>query len=192
MILPTPAAPFNRIKALGDIYIDVSGNELVLFTGHPDILTQYNEYTLAVGHTLPPAGTYALTNDYDTSTGILNLQRNWIALYDSTSDTVNFFMFSYKPTKLQFAVNSSGYITQLVLNAGNGVIYHGQLHYSNLTRDSNSNLIPDVLDSTILGSLPNFLKPYISIDGTPGVFELFSSDGQYFLTSDGYTLFIKG
>ena len=113
-------------------------------------------------------------------------------MYDSTSGTVDFFMFSYKPTKLQFTVNSSGHITQLVLNAGNGVIYHGQLLYSNLTRDSNSDLIPDVLDSTIIGSLPNFLKPYLSIDGTPGVIELFSSDGLYFDTSDGYTLFVKG
>ncbi|MDD4588819.1 MAG: hypothetical protein PHG06_00120 [Parabacteroides sp.] len=192
MILPPPSAPFNRIKAFGNITIDgLSGDTLVLQTGHPDLLSKYNEYTLDAGHILPAAGTYSLTYDYDPNTGILNLQRNWFAIYDSTSSKVDFYLQTYRPKKLQFTVNSSGKITQVVLNSRNGVIYHGQLIYSNLTRDTNSDLIPDVLDANVAGSLPNFIKSYTSIDGTPGVELVLLSSGNEILTSNGLTTFVR-
>ncbi len=192
MILPIPGAPFSRIKTFGDIVIDFSGTKstLALQTGHPDLLPKYNEYTLQAAHTLPAAGTYSLTNDYDPNTGILNIQRNWIAVYDSASSLVDFFLPTYKPTKLQFTVNSSGSITQLVLNSRNGSIYHGQQVYSNLTRDSNSDGIPDVLDPVMPGSLSKFLKSYVAIDGTPGVDQLLAADGAI-ETVDGSNIFVR-
>ena len=193
MILPSPSAPFNRIKAFGDITIDgLDADTLVLQTGHPDILPKYNEYTLDADHVLPAAGTYSLTNDYDVDTGIRNLQRNWIVLYDSTSSIVDFYLQTYRPEKLQFTVNSSGKITQIVLNSRNGVIYHGQLIYSNLTRDTDSDLIPDVLDTNIPGSLTNFIKHHISIDGTPGTKLVLLSSGNEIQTSNGSTIFVRG
>jgi hypothetical protein len=193
MILPTPSAPFNRIKAFGDITIDgLNANTLVLQTGHPDLLQKYNEYTLDTDHILPAAGTYSLTYDYDLNTGIRNLRRNWIAVFDSTSSKVDFYLQTYRPEKLQFTVNSSGKITQLVLNSRNGVIYHGQLIYSDLTRDSNSDLVPDVLDPSVLGSVPNFIKSYTSIDGTPGVERVLSSSENEIKTSNNFTVFVRG
>lgn len=192
MILPAPSAPFNRIKAFGDITIDgLNADTSVLQTGHPDILSKYNEYTLDADHDLPAAGVYSLNYDYDLNTGIRNLQRNWIAVYDSASSKVDFFLQTYRPEKLQFTVNSSGKITQIVLNSRNGVIYHGQLIYSDLTRDSNTDLIPDVLDSSVSGSLPNFIKSYTSLDGTPGVELVLLSSGNEIQTSNGLTIFIR-
>jgi len=193
MILPTPAAPFQRIKSFGDIIIDgLNANTIVLQTGHPDILPKYNEYTLDTDHVLPAAGTHTLTNDYDPSTGIRNLQQNWIAVYDSTGSKVDFFLHTYRPEKLQFTVNSSGKITQIVLNSRNGVIYHGQLIYSDLTRDTDSDLIPDVFDLDVQGSLPHFLKSHTSIDGTPGTKLVLLSTGNEIQTSNGLTLFVRG
>lgn len=193
MILPSPLSPFNRIKMFGDITIDdLDADTLVLQTGHPDLLKRYNEYTLDADHVLPTAGTYSLTNDYDVDTGIRNLERNWIALYDSTSSIVDFYLQTYRPEKLQFTVNSSGKITQIVLNSRNGVIYHGQLIYSNLTRDTDSDLIPDVLDTNIPGSLTNFIKHHISIDGTPGTKLVLLSSGNEIQTSNGSTIFVRG
>lgn len=193
MILPTPGAPFQRIKKFGDIVIDgLNADTLVLQTGHPDLLPKYNEFTLDSDHVLPPAGTYSLTNDYDVNTGIRNLGRNWIALYDSTSSIVDFYLQTYRPEKLQFTVNASGKITQIVLNSRNGIIYHGQLIYSNLTRDSDSDLIPDVLDSGISGSLTNFIKHHISVDGTPGTKLVLLSSGNEIQTSNGSTIFVRG
>jgi len=193
MILPTPGAPFQRIKAFGDITIDgLAANTLVLQTGHPDILPKYNEYTLDADHILPTAGTYSLTNDYNVDTGILNSQRNWIAVYDSTSSKIDFFLQTSRPEKLQFIVNSSGKITRLVLNSRNGIIYHGQLIYSTLIRDTDSDLIPDVLDANVSGSLPNFIKSHTSIDGTPGVKQVLLSTGNEIQTSNGLTIFVRG
>jgi hypothetical protein len=193
MILPAPSAPFTRIKAVGDITIDgLNADTLVLQTGHPDLLPKYNEYTLDTDHVLPAAGAYSLTNDYDPNTGIRNLRRNWIVVFDSTSSKVDFYLQTYRPEKLQFTVNSSGKITQLVLNSRNGVIYHGQLIYSDLTRDSNSDLVPDVLDPSVLGSVPNFIKSYTSIDGTPGVERVLSSSENEIKTSNNFTVFVRG
>ena len=193
MILPSPLSPFSRIKMFGDITIDgLNADTLALQTGHPDLLPKYNEYTLDADHVLPSAGTYSLTNDYDVNTGIRNLQRNWIALYDSTNSIVDFYLQTYRPEKLQFTVNSSGKITQIVLNSRNGVIHHGQLIYSNLTRDTDSDLIPDVLDTNIPGSLTNFIKHHISIDGTPGTKLVLLSSGNEIQTSNGSTIFVRG
>ena len=193
MILLTPGAPFQRIKKFGDIVIDgLNADTLVLQIGHPDLLPKYNEYTLDADHVLPAAGTYSLTNDYDVNTGIRNLQQNWIALYDSTSSIVDFFLQTYRPEKLQFTVSAGGKVTQIVLNSRNGIIYHGQLIYSNLTRDSDSDLIPDVLDSGIPGSLANFIKHHISIDGTPGTKLVLLSSGNEIQTSNGSTIFVRG
>jgi len=192
MILPLPSAPFSRIKAFGDITIDgLNADTLVLQTGHPELLPKYNEYTLDTDHTLPAAGTYSFTDDYESNAGIRHLQRNWFAVYDSTGSTVDFFIQSYRPEKLQFTVDSSGKITKIVMNSRNGVIYHGQFYYSNLTRDSDSDLIPDVLDSSVTGSLPNFIKSHTSIDGTPGTKVLLLSSGNEIQTSNGYTIFVR-
>jgi hypothetical protein len=190
MILPAPSAPFTRIKAVGDITIDgLNADTLVLQTGHPDLLPKYNESTLDSDHVLPAAGTYSFTNDYEPNIGIRNLQRNWIAVYDSTGTKVDFFLQTSRPEKLQFTVNSSGKITQIVLNSRNGVIYHGQLIYASLIRDTNSNLIPDVLDANVTGSLPNFIKSHTSIDGTPGAELVLLSSGNEIQTSNGLTIF---
>lgn len=165
MILPTPCAPFQRIKKFGDIIIDgLNADTLALKTGNSDILPRYNEFTLDSAHVLPAAGSYSLTNDFDPDNGLRNIRRHWIAVYDSASSKIDFFLPTYRPTKLQFTVNSSGKLTQLVLNPRNGVIYHGQLIYSDLTRDSDSDLIPDILDDNVSGSLPSFLRSHISID----------------------------
>jgi len=187
-----PSAPFEPMHIRGDsITLDVSGKVLVLPTGHPYLLPSYNEYTLTVGRALPAAGTYTFTNDYETELGLLNLNKNWIALHDSTGATVDFFLFTYKPTSLKYTVDAAGAITQLVLYPGNGMVYHGQIHFSDLTKDTNSDFIPDFLDTSVLGSLTKFLQSYSTVDGTLGTKQFLAADGQEFLTADGKYLFVR-
>lgn len=187
-----PAAPFEPLHLQGEsITLDTAGKVLVLPTGHPYLLPKYNEYALTIGRSLPAAETYTFTSDYDSELGILNLNKNLIICYDPVGNEVDFFLFTYKPTQLNYTVNSSGIITQLILYPGNGLIYWGRVHYSDLTRDSNSDLIPDVLDPSIVGSVTNFLKAYSTADGTPGAKQLLTADGKEFLTSDGKYLFAR-
>lgn len=192
MKLKTPSAPFSPVFVTGEsISIDTSCNVLVLPTGHKYLLPKYNEYTLTTGRSLPAAGTYTFTNDYDSELGILNLNKNFITCYDPTSNIVDFYLFTYKPTQLKFTVDTAGTITQLVLHPGNGMIYHGQITYNDLTRDSNSDLIPDFLDASIVGSLTRFLQSYSTIDGTPGAKQFLTADGNEFLTADGKYFFVR-
>ena len=197
MILPKPSSPSSRIKKYGDVIIDgLDANTIVLQTRHPVLLPKYNEYTRRAGRPALTPGTYSLTNDRDYDTGILNLQRNWIAVYDSSGYKIDIFMFIYRPEKLQYTVSPAGKITQLILNTRNGVIYHKQFFYSDLTRDSNSDDIPDVFDSSVPESLPNFLKVFTSIDGTPGTKTILKivllSNGKKIQTSNGLTIYVRG
>lgn len=192
MRLPKPSAPFSPVCVVGEsITVDTAGKVLVLPTGHPYLLPKYNEFTLTEGRALPEAGTYTFTNDFETELGIKNLITPWIALYDPAGRDVDFYLFTYKPSQLSFTVDSEGIITQLILYPGNGLIYHGQITFSDLTRDSNSDLIPDFLDSSVLGSLSKFLQSYATVDGTPGAKQFLTADGKEFLTADGKYLFVR-
>lgn len=185
-----PNAPFEPVSIRGEsVTIETRGKILVLPTGHPYLLPSYNEY--CIGRTPLVSGTYTFTNDYDSELGILNLNKNWIAICDTDDSNVDFFLFTYKPTKLKCTVDSFGIITRLMLYPGNGLIYHGRITYSDLTRDYNSDLIPDVFDSDVIGSIPRFLQSYSTINGTPGSKQFLTSDGNEFLTSNGSYFFVR-
>lgn len=188
MKLGKPAAPFERLEFHGDsVSLDTSGKVLVLPSGNPDILPQFNEYTLPEGRALPEAGTYTFTNDFETELGIKNLITPWIAIYDPAGRDVDFYLFTYKLSQLSYTVDAEGIITQLILYPGNGLIYYGQITYSNLIDASYNHdyfyssyfdtayfpdsyfsefelsLIPKVFDVFTNGSLTQFLKSYGAI-----------------------------
>ena len=188
-----PPIPFKRLKVTpgGSITIDCSAKNIIIPTGHPYLLPKYNEY--CIGRATQPSGTYTFTNDFNSNTGLKNLIYPWIALYDPQDTEIDFYLFSYSPQKLEYTVKDfysetgafltsdlkefitadqktysvkfyDQYITQLKLFPGNGIIYHGRLTYADLTRESNSDLIPDFLDINKIGSLTRFLQSY-SADG---------------------------
>lgn len=188
----TPSAPFEPLHVRGEsITLKTEGKVLVLPTNHPYLLPKYNEYTLTVGRALPDAGTYTFTNDYETELGILNLNKNFIICYDPATTEADFYLFTYRPTKLKYTVDVSGTIAQLVLYPGNGLVYHGRITYPDLTSDSNSDSIPDFLDVNVNGSVPKFLQSYSTVDGTPGVKQLLDSAGNELLESDAKYLFAR-
>lgn len=167
-----PPIPFKRLKVTpgGSITIDCSAKNIIIPTGNPNVLPNFNEYTLSRSDELPNVGTYTLT-----VTELQHLIKPWIALYDPQDTEIDFYLFSYSPQKLEYTVKDfysetgafltyDQYITQLKLFPGNGIIYHGRLTYADLTRDSNSDLIPDFLDINKIGSLTRFLQSY-SADG---------------------------
>jgi hypothetical protein len=106
------------------------------------------------------SATHIFADSTNTSYGLQNLSKPWIALYDPTSNLIDFYLFTHRPKNLEFRRDESGNIYELVLYPGNGLIYHGQITYPDLTLDSDSNLIPNFLEESIEGSLTKFLKPY--------------------------------
>lgn len=188
-----PNAPFEPVSIRGEsVTIETRGKILVLPTGNPNILPNFNEYTLSRSDELQNVGTYTLT-----VTELQHLIKPWIALYDPEKTTVDFFLFTHKPKKLQykisnvvinsaqfqtadgvnfvtadetnFLVNATDkYITQLILFPGNGLIYYGQIAHCDLTRDTDSDLIPD-----ILGRHPYH---FVTADGAAYT----TADGAYF------------
>jgi hypothetical protein len=119
------------------------------------LVLHYSPTTQNMGST-----TYELSNDNNASTGLQNLSKPWLALYDPTSNLIDFYLFTHRPKNLEFRRDESGNIYELVLYPGNGLIYHGQITYPDLTLDSDSNLIPNFLEESIEGSLTKFLKSY--------------------------------
>lgn len=106
------------------------------------------------------SATHIFADSTNTSYGLQNLSKPWIALYDPTSNLIDFYLFTHRPKNLEFRRDESGNIYELVLYPGNGLIYHGQITYPDLTLDSDSNLIPNFLEESIEGSLTKFLKSY--------------------------------
>lgn len=177
----TPSAPFEPLHIRGDtVTIDCSFNALVLPTDNVELLPSYNEFTLTEGRTLPSAGTYSFINDYEPELGIRNLRKKFICCYNSTSNEVDFYLFTERPRSLDFTVDDLGVITQLVLYPGNGLIYWGMIHYSDLTADSNSDLIPDFLDPNIIGSLTKFLLSHSTVSPFYGYFDFRYFRNDYF------------
>lgn len=107
-----PNAPFEPVSIRGEsVTIETRGKILVLPTGNPLLLPSNNEYTLTPGRSLPTTGIYTFTDDYDNKTGLKNLTYPWIALLSLTSSDIDFFLFTYRPKKLQYKVEAikSGY-----------------------------------------------------------------------------------
>lgn len=104
--------------------------------------------------------TYEFENSTNASYGLQNLIYPWIALYNRANTYLDFFLFNDKPKNLNFKLDESGNIYEVTLYPENGLIYHGRLYHPVLTRDSNSNNIPDCLDISYNGSVTKFLEPY--------------------------------
>lgn len=191
-MLDSPSAPFEPLHIRGEsITVKTEGKVLVLFTGHPELLPEFNECVLTEGRSLQE-GTYQFTNDYNLNTGLKLLKKNWITVYDPDESYADFYIFTYTPTNLACKVDASGVITELILYPGNGVIYWGRHDYPDLKADSNSDLIPDFLDPTINGSLPQFLDFLTVADGPQGIKIVLLSTGAEIQTSNGKTLFVRG
>jgi len=175
MRLPQPSAPFSPVCVVGEsITVDTAGKVLVLPTGHPYLLPKYNEFTLTEGRALPEAGTYTFTNDFETELGIKNLITPWIALYDPAGRDVDFYLFTYKPSQLSFTVDSEGIITQLILYPGNGLIYYGQITYSNLIDAAYNH---DYFDTAYFDTayFPDSYFSEFKLSNIPKVFDVFSN-----------------
>lgn len=104
--------------------------------------------------------TYKLSNDNNASTGLQNLSKPWIALYDPAKTEIDFYLFTYRPKNLEFKRDESGTIHELKLFPGNGQIYHGRVTHCNPALDSDSNNIPDCIEASVEGSITKFLQAY--------------------------------
>lgn len=106
------------------------------------------------------SASYDFADSTNTSYGLQNLSKPWIALYDPASSLIDFYLFTHRPKNLSFKRNDDGTIHEVTLYPGNGLIYHGQITYANLTADSNSDGIPDCLEASVEGSITKFLQAY--------------------------------
>jgi hypothetical protein len=186
MKLPTPSAPFSPVYVHGEsITIETEGKVLVLPTGNADALPSFNEYN----PTQLTDGVYSFSDNDDVNIGLKNLKYTWIAVYNSTGSEIDFFYFTSRPQNLTCIMNKT---ISLILYPGNGIIYHGRLFYSDLTRDSNSNTVPDCFESDGVGSLTKFLQSHgFFVSPDYQYTNLVSSDGMNLVSSDGYSLVVR-
>lgn len=104
------------------------------------------------------ATTYELSNDNNASTGLLNISKPWLAIIDPTTKIVNYYIFTERPVSLSYKSDESGNVYEVVVNPGNGLVFHGQTVWANNTLDTNSDSKPDMLDATIQKSIANMLS----------------------------------
>jgi len=211
MKLIPPSAPFCPIEFYGEsLTVSTGGNLLVLPTGNMQILKNINEYTISTDRTGLSPGFNILTNDYNTDTGILNLYTPWIAICNTETNTVSFFLFTNAPIGLDYTVNNEGMIQELTLYPDNGTVYYGNILFPSLSQASDlksffntgffnnyfnndyfiseSSLIPDIFSIHHPGSLLNFLQGFSSLN-QHGAAQFITADGFEFMTQDSNVFF---
>lgn len=109
------------------------------------------------------SASFDFADSTNTSYGLQNLSKPWIALYDPADSLIDFYLFTHRPQNLQFKRDETGTIYSLSLYPGAGSVYHGQIAYTGLTTDSDSNNIPDCLEASINGSVTKFLANYTMV-----------------------------
>ena len=107
--------------------------------------------------------THEFTDSTNTSYGLQNLTKPWLALYDPSTSIIDFYLHTHRPQALSFKRDETGTIHELNLYPGEGSIYHGQISFADLALDTDSDLIPDCLEASINGSITQFLKNYTMV-----------------------------
>ncbi len=105
------------------------------------------------------SASFEFFNSTNTSYGLQNISRPLITIFDPANNIADFYLFNHRLKNLISKRDESGNIYELTLYPGNGIIEWGRIDYNNLTKDSNSDLVPDFLTDSISGSLTKFLKP---------------------------------
>jgi len=127
--------------------------------------------TIVINYAPDSDGIYSASYNFsyseNDSYGILNMACPWLALYDSVSDVIDFYLSTSRFEHLKLKRDEAGTIHDITLYPGNGQIYHGQIRYADLSADSDSDGIPNCLDNFIEGSVSKFLACYSEPVQTP-------------------------
>lgn len=104
--------------------------------------------------------TTEFVNDANTTIGLQNMSKSWIALIPKTGYEIDIFSFTERPSELSYKQETDGTISQLILYPGNGSINHSRITYPNHSLISGTGTIPDCLNENIEGSVTKFLQSY--------------------------------
>lgn len=91
--------------------------------------------------------TYEFKNDDNQYYGLENWNERWLALFDETTKTVEFLMFSERPTSLKIRADEDELIDMIEIGLPAGAqVWLGELISNDLTRDISGSGVPDFLD----------------------------------------------
>lgn len=152
--------PFNG--SMYEIFLfkrELSNTEAIAYTSGVydtgDSVCHYKPTVQNMGST-----THEFSNDTNASTGLQHIVKPWIAILEDDTQEIDFYQFDERPKNLTFKRDQTGTVYELNLYPGNGNCRHGKIKYSNLTRDTDSDGIPDCLDPQVAGSVTTFLKSH--------------------------------
>ena len=142
--------------------------------------TNFNKIRLKTILTYAPdaednySASYDFADSTNTSYGLQNLSKPWIALYDPTAAIIDFYLFTNRPQSLNFKRDETGTIHELNLYPGTGTIYHGQITYSNLIDAAYNH---DYFDTAYFDTayFPDSYFSEFKLSNIPKVFDVFSN-----------------
>lgn len=137
-----------------DLPTDVSAHESTHRSGSTDALDIKN---------LDGWASYVFADSTNTSYGLQNVVYPWIALLDPETSIIDFYLPTHRFKNLSFKRDETGTIYSISLYPGAGSVYHGQIPFADLTRDTNSDSVPDCLEAAVNGSVTKFLENYTMV-----------------------------
>ena len=103
--------------------------------------------------------TYEFENSTNQYYGLQNLNNSWLTLFDATSKTIEYLVLSRRPTGLKIRADENEDIDTIELTLPKGTVIHaGSLSHGDLTRDSDSDGIPDFLEENLEAAIPSLVK----------------------------------
>ncbi|RLJ02965.1 MAG: hypothetical protein DRP11_02125 [Candidatus Aenigmatarchaeota archaeon] len=91
--------------------------------------------------------TYEFEDSTNQYYGLQNINDSWICLFDASSKNIEFLILSNRPTGLKVRADENEEIDRIELTLPKGTkVYIGELIHSDLTRDRDSDGVPDFLE----------------------------------------------
>ncbi len=119
----------------------------------------YDSGTNSRGETKYGMTTYEFENSTNQYYGLQNLNDSWIALFDITTGNCDIYVFSRRPTAFTVRADENELIDQVVVTLPIGSqAYKLTSSITASTTDTNSDGVPNFLDSSVSGSVPNIVN----------------------------------
>jgi hypothetical protein len=99
--------------------------------------------------------TFEFKNDNDPYYGLTNMNDSWLAVFDETTKKVELLILSKRPAGLEVRADENELIDRVDLTLVKGTrVFVGKLVHGDLTRDTDSDDVPDFLE--------DFIAPLVS------------------------------
>lgn len=91
--------------------------------------------------------TYEFENSSNHNYGLMNMNKNWLVLYDPDSKNIEYLIFTKRPIAIEMNADHNKYVKYIDITLQKGTrVFAGSLYHSDHSRDSDNDGVKDVFE----------------------------------------------